>query len=373
MRSSFLINKSHSRIGRDRRAVKIVYWGKYIDTYLTDTFTRLQELAGEPIHYVLVEETFNRRQAKGQQLVDLSVNPVIQLPHRGFAKKSLGILEDNTDAIHIYLSFWGDKQLFGVLLRALWRRRKVAVIFEPYSTTPHGYWKDEGRFRSLLKVLSRRIAYRMLWPLLRLASRDKLPCVLAVSPMAEEQLHRVGFPAEVIYLLGYFVDFGFFTDLRLLMVNWAILLAAVAVIVGVINLSRVHWQRIKSHQNGWFYSLVLIFCFLGSLVVVAYFGPVSTPSIFIFNYVLAPIEMSLMALLAIILLMTSIKLLRRRLTGHSLIFLGVVLLVILGTVALPGVEFPALQEVKNWVVQTWAGAGALSRLWPMWWRHRRCT
>jgi hypothetical protein len=68
--------------------------------------------------------------------------------------------------------------------------------------------------------------------------------------------------------------------------------------------------------------------------------------------------MSLMALLAIILLMTSIKLLRRRLTGHSLIFLGVVLLVILGTVALPGVEFPALQEVKNWVVQTWAGAGA---------------
>lgn len=161
-----------------------------------------------------------------------------------------------------------------------------------------------------------------------------------------------------VVLLGYFVDFGFLSDLRLLLVNWAILLAAVAVIVGVINLSRVHWQRIKSHQNGWFYSLVLIFCFLGTLVVVAYFGPVSTPSIFIFNYVLAPIEMSLMALLAIILLMTSIKLLRKRLTGHSLIFLGVVLLVILGTVALPGVEFPALQEVKNWVVQTWAGAGA---------------
>ena len=186
--------------------MKIVYWGKYIDTYLTDTFTRLQDLAGKPIHYVLVEETFTRRQAKGEQLVGPSVNPVTLLPRRGFAKQSLEILEDNTDAIHIFLSFWGDKRLFGVLLHALWRRRKVAVIFEPYSTAPHGYWKDEGRLRSLLKVLGRRIAYRMLWPLVRLASRDKLPCVLAVSSMAEEQLHQVSFPAEVIYPFGYFVE-----------------------------------------------------------------------------------------------------------------------------------------------------------------------
>jgi len=186
--------------------VKIVYWGKYIDAYLLDTLNRFQERASEPIHYVLVEETFSRRQAAAQQLVDLSVNPLTRLPRHGFVEKSMGILEENQDATHIFLSFWGDKRLFGVLLRALWRRHKVAIIFEPYSTTPHGYWKDEGWLLSHLKVLGRRIAYRRLWPILRLASRDKMPCVLAVSPMAEEQLGRVGFPAEVIYPFGYCLE-----------------------------------------------------------------------------------------------------------------------------------------------------------------------
>lgn len=186
--------------------MKIVYWGKYIDSYLTDTLTSFQELAGQPIHYVLVEETFTHRQAMGQPRVDPSVNPLTRLPSRGFVDKAMDILGRNHDAIHIFLSFWGDKRLFGVLLRALWRKYKVVVIFEPYSIVPHGYWKDEGWLRSHLKVWGRGIAYRMLWPILRLASREKLPCVLAVSPMAEEQLHRVGFPAGVIYPFGYFVE-----------------------------------------------------------------------------------------------------------------------------------------------------------------------
>ncbi len=186
--------------------MKIVYWGKYIDTYLLDTLAHFEELTDEPIHYALVEETFTRRQAKAQQLVDPSVNPLTRLPRHGFVEKSMGILEENQDATHIFLGFWGDKRLFGVLLRALWRRHKVAVIFEPYSTTPHGYWKDEGWWLSHLKVLGRRIAYRMLWPILLLASRGKMPCILAVSPMAEEQLGRVGFPAEVIYPFGYCLE-----------------------------------------------------------------------------------------------------------------------------------------------------------------------
>jgi len=186
--------------------VKIVYWGKYIDSYLLDTLNCFQGQSGEPIHYVLVEDTFTRRQAPAQQLVDPSVNPLTRLPRQGFVEKSMGILEENQDAIHIFLSFWGDKRLFGVLLRALWRRHNVAIIIEPYSTTPHGYWKDEGWLLSHLKVLGRRIAYRMLWPVLRLASREKMPCVLAVSPLAEDQLHRVGFPAEVIFPFGYFVE-----------------------------------------------------------------------------------------------------------------------------------------------------------------------
>lgn len=164
--------------------------------------------------------------------------------------------------------------------------------------------------------------------------------------------------AGLVVLSGYFIEVSFLTDLRLLFVSWAVLLTAVAVIVGVINLLRVHWGRIKVHQSGWFYSLVLVVCLLATLVIAAYFGPVSQPSMYLYNHILAPLEMSLMALLAVTLLMAAAKLLQRRLSGFSLIFIGVVVLVVLGTISIPGIELQSLREVKNWIAQTWAGAGA---------------
>lgn len=164
--------------------------------------------------------------------------------------------------------------------------------------------------------------------------------------------------AGLIVLVGYFIDTGFITDLRLQLVNWAILMAAIAVIVGVINLLRVHWNRLKTRQNGWFYSLVMVVCLIGTLIIVAYFGPASKPSMFLFNYVLSPLEMSLMGLLAVVLLMAGVTLLRKRLSGYTLLFLGVVVLIILGSITIPGIEIQALQDVKNWIAQTWAGAGA---------------
>lgn len=160
-----------------------------------------------------------------------------------------------------------------------------------------------------------------------------------------------------VVLLGYFVDLGFLADLRLILVNWSIILAAVAVLVGIANLSRVHWNRIKKHQGDWFYSLVILISLLATVAVAFYFGPVSKPAMYIFNYLLLPVEMSLMALLAIILLMTVVNLLNKRLSGYSLLFIGVVILIILGSISIPWIQIPFLSGAKNWIAQTWAGAG----------------
>jgi len=185
--------------------VKIVFWGKYIDTYLTDTLLRLEELVGEPVRYALVEESFTRRDVAADRAV-VNSSQVVILKQGRFFKQSNRILQENREAMHVFLSFWGDKRLFRVLLRALWCRQQVAVIFEPYASVPVGYWRDEGQLHSQLKVWGRRFAYRGLWPLTRLFSRGKLPCVLAVSPLAEQQLRCIGFRDEVIYPFGYFVE-----------------------------------------------------------------------------------------------------------------------------------------------------------------------
>ncbi len=164
--------------------------------------------------------------------------------------------------------------------------------------------------------------------------------------------------AGFIVLSGYFVEIDPLLELRLRFVNWSVILAAVAMIVGVVYIIRTHWGRIKSRQAGWFYSLALLICLVATFLISIYFGPVSKASMFIFNYILSPIEMSMMGLLVVIVLMVSVKLLKKRPSGFSILFLGVVVLVILGSISMPGMENQLFGEMKNWIVQTWAGAGA---------------
>lgn len=185
--------------------VRLVFWGKYIDTYMADTLQRYEECSGMPVKYVLVEEKFTRRNANGGQAIKRSSQMTI-LEQRTFNQQASRILEENHDAVHLFLSFWGDKRLFRVLLQALQRGKRVAVVYESSATVPLGYWKDEPRLLSHLKILGRRIAYRLLWPLIKFVSRGPLPGVLAVSPLAQEQLRKAGFPQEVIFPYGYFVE-----------------------------------------------------------------------------------------------------------------------------------------------------------------------
>ncbi|MHA1279674.1 MAG: glycosyltransferase family 4 protein [Candidatus Helarchaeota archaeon] len=118
----------------------------------------------------------------------------------------MGIIKENCGAIHIFLSFWGDKRLFFIILFALLLKRKVMVILEPYSESPHGYWEDEARIVSHIKVFLRKLAYPFSNILFRVFSRGRMPCILAVSEIAEDQLENANFKDKIIYPFGYFIN-----------------------------------------------------------------------------------------------------------------------------------------------------------------------
>ena len=44
-------------------------------------------------------------------------------------------------------------------------------------------------------------------------------------------------------LLGYFLNFEFIQNIRLLFMRWEALLAAAALLVGLANLVQVHWRK----------------------------------------------------------------------------------------------------------------------------------
>lgn len=145
-----------------------------------------------------------------------------------------------------------------------------------------------------------------------------------------------------------------------MILGWAMILAAVAVIVGVANLISVHASRISGRQKGSAYSALLIFGLLGSLALGLALGPQSVTVQVLFNGIQLPVEASLMALLAVSLLYATIRLLRWRSDWMAIVFILTALLIFLGTAPLPFLGYiPIVSDwLRPWVAQVPAAAGA---------------
>jgi hypothetical protein len=163
--------------------------------------------------------------------------------------------------------------------------------------------------------------------------------------------------AGLIVLVGYFIPW--LSPIREILLQWAVILAAFALLVGVANLLRVHWKKMSRVKKGGVYSLILWFSFCLTVVIVTLSGPNGSWSVYLFNNIQIPIESSLMALLAITLAYSSIRLLRRRAGLFTYVFIGTALFVLIGTAPLYGIgEVAWLSQIRNWISSVLAVAGA---------------
>ena len=53
----------------------------------------------------------------------------------------------------------------------------------------------------------------------------------------------------VIVLLGYFYPIPLLLQLRSLLTNWAMIIGAMAVLIGIYNLVAVHMEKIRTRQK----------------------------------------------------------------------------------------------------------------------------
>jgi hypothetical protein len=161
------------------------------------------------------------------------------------------------------------------------------------------------------------------------------------------------------YFFGQTVDgqASLLTDIRLELLNWAIILAGFAIFIGILNLCQVHFKKIQTQQKGAVYSLLLVISLVATFLVGMLYPAQAQ---IIFTTVQLPVEATLMALLAVTLTYAGIRLLRHRLNLLSVIFLVTALLILLGTAPLPflGV-IPGLSDwVRPFIAQVMAASGA---------------
>ncbi len=162
----------------------------------------------------------------------------------------------------------------------------------------------------------------------------------------------------MVVLVGYFLQLELLENLRIVLLKWATLLVAVALLVGVTNLLSVHWRKSTSENPNRVNSIALIVAMVITTGVAGFFGPTHPYSLWIFNYIQIPIEGSLMAILAVVLIYAGVRLLRRKPNLLSIVFIATAVVILLMNGPLFGIDIPPLDVLRIWIGKVPAVAGA---------------
>jgi len=169
----------------------------------------------------------------------------------------------------------------------------------------------------------------------------------------------VAIAAGMFVLVSLFVP-GF-EDLRNRVLNWAILLAALALLLGMVNLLTVHLERVRSRQQP-LYSAVLIIALLATFGITVWEGSQGVTAAWIFNNIQVPIEASLMAVLAISLTLAAARLLHFRKDLMSIVFAVALFVLLLGSGPLFGIDLPFFTGTLGPYVTQFLSTGAMRGL-----------
>jgi hypothetical protein len=169
----------------------------------------------------------------------------------------------------------------------------------------------------------------------------------------------------LVVLLSYLVPNPVLLTARLALVNWAVVLAGLAVLSGAINLFLVHGRRIQAGDRGWIYSLVTILAALGMLVVGVLEGfNEETPALYreatltgvLYEGIVVASLATLASLAVVFLVVAAVRMMRTRASIWSILFLAVVIVALVGW--LPFNALRPLNRFREWLMAVPVSAGA---------------
>jgi hypothetical protein len=175
---------------------------------------------------------------------------------------------------------------------------------------------------------------------------------------------RQRLPAAIAAAVGALVLLSFFTDnstvagITTFFILSAMIVAAFAFLLGVLNVLMVHLRKIGQRESGWGYSLALLF----GMLAVLFFGrpgtkgPAEETVSWILRNVQIPLQATFFALLAFFVIGAAYHALQTR-PREASVMLIVAAIVLVGQVPLGQriwSQFPAL---KDWLVAVPATAG----------------
>jgi len=172
----------------------------------------------------------------------------------------------------------------------------------------------------------------------------------------------IAMASGLIVLAGYLYPLDILILMRNTLTEWVVVIAAIAVLVGIINMIFVQLDRMRSRQKNGIYGALLILSLLLTFGVGVFLKPDHMIMNLMVESVIIPVEGSLMAILTVTLVYASIRLLRRRTDVMTVIFLLVAVLTLIATMPIPNMPFINIwsyfQDVTLQFVNMLASGGA---------------
>ena len=163
------------------------------------------------------------------------------------------------------------------------------------------------------------------------------------APVATVVAIGVGF----ILLLGYFLPIEPLQNVSTILLDLALILAAVAGLIAILNLAGIHWRRFRAPKGQDPYSIVLLVAFGITLLVALAFGPAHPQVQRIVTAIQIPVETSLLAVVGISLVVAAIRLFQRRRGIMPTVFLISALIFLVLASGLPAIlgDVPVLRDL----------------------------
>jgi len=166
----------------------------------------------------------------------------------------------------------------------------------------------------------------------------------------------ITFLTGIIMIVAFFIPHQPFGNLQDTSLQWYAIIFGFTLLLGVQSLLSLHWRKIKRKQAGWWYSIVLIIGLLlafvtgiqSEIVKGSAFEKGST-FMYMYNYVLLPLQSTMFAMLAFFIASAAYRAFRARNIEASLLLIAAVI-VMLGRVPAGTMLWKGFPGFTSWIL-----------------------
>ncbi len=166
----------------------------------------------------------------------------------------------------------------------------------------------------------------------------------------------ITFVVGVLMVAEYFVPHYLYRELTAYMIEWGLILAAAAYLLGIANLLRVNLPKVVERQKDWPYKLVMLVSLVITLVAGLIAGEARNQDgqvyDWIYDFLFVPLNATMFSLLAFFIASAAFRAFRARNVDAALL-LGAAVLVMIARVPL-GEGLPVIGDylpgIMNWIM-----------------------